>query len=1388
MSNKHDKYNTILNNLLDVQPNDSSIFTKIDNNNFFDLKNMLSDDEFESILNSEKFEITLLDGVLLEFKKQIENSSSIEELRDIVFNKNTRKIPLKRFIESKNDFPEIKRNILNIVEHKIQNSVSLWKSLDSNANSILEETNIWPLYIGFIFTSLKIEEKIIYAPLFLKEVFIKFKNGKPFLTSEGEIKINEKIMFFLKNNGIDLHIDSNLNEQKMKSIVEILKSDWENLYRLPEDVFSDFQVKGSGEIDNENIVFHSGAVLGIFQPTGGYSRNRMKEIIEKDEIDTIINVEINKNVYWDTIKKHINNPKISIFKITPSNLSQDKAVISALNQHTIIWGPPGTGKSQTIVNLITNILVYNKTAIVASQKKAALDVIKDRLGSLRDFCLFMLKSKNVNKKRFYEPIRNYLDLLEGFNDPVKSQSTPIISSNEIKYLELVNDILNNDSIQNILRAYYYLSKYRKNPNYSGDIEFLINLPSDISYPENKLSDEDIVKAMIKENGLKFMIFLSKYRKVKKVGEDIKNNFAQFDGNFSDLVSFFHEIAKNEFNGEIINKINKLIELSNEIDFQQMISDEKIIHKIILERINDKFKQMTEAEKKEYQDFAQHVRIENLEPYRFVKKFAKIIKIIFPIIVATPDTDLSPWSKEELDYAIMDESSQIFIEKGLPILYLAKKKVLAGDPEQMRPSNWFGTRSTDDTIFGQVDSLLDYASSLNVTQILLDKNYRSNHAALMSFSSKHFYKSQLDVVDANEEFGSEPLEVFEVDGVWKDSKNEAEALKAIELLQQNLDKYKKIILLAFNISQSEYINSLILNKYPDLEEAIHSKKLLIKNIENIQGDEADLVIATISYDKQTKLSSTYICRPGGRNALNVAVSRAKDKMIVIKTINSSDIQLSGTHTDDLETFKEWLRFLEKSNEEKRKEVYDSFNKTGESVDDKKLFSFKTFDKSDYNFDQNSIWFRDLVKKIILNSIKNKDGFELFENYNVGSINIDLVVTKNQKPYKSFIFDMLSYDSNEKYMKIRDRYRFLVSKKYDVEIITPISWITQQNKINDWFGVLENESKNIASFQPTSSYILNKSNNEQFHNKENLTGINELENIKENAEKNISKVLNNSEETSTITSNQQYKTTHVTTKTQVSSFFGFDSNDKNELDSKIEEVVIQENIKDEEVIQENYFSENENNVVNTDEEKESEIKIENLQDEISEVDEELEDVSSLVYPSKITSDIEDEYLFEEKDEEDDSQVSTNIQNREHEYFDFNYENQENKKDVSQNNDLLNDEELNEIGHSTDSLINKDDLMSELKNIIKNHDDNEFNDDLLNQEEDLESNNEELSENSEKDKRSIDMEITKYETDELDQNEVEEEYEIPNFKIYENKNEFTSTWLLNDEDFTEINDEKK
>gem|GEM_PF-957768 len=73
------------------------------------------------------------------------------------------------------------------------------------------------------------------------------------------------------------------------------------------------------------------------------------------------------------------------------------------------------------------------------------------------------------------------------------------------------------------------------------------------------------------------------------------------------------------------------------------------------------------------------------PNKFINDHITIIKELFPIIVTTPEQIFMGYSKNHFDYAIIDESSQIFLELGLPILYLSKIKVVAGDQEQMRPT-------------------------------------------------------------------------------------------------------------------------------------------------------------------------------------------------------------------------------------------------------------------------------------------------------------------------------------------------------------------------------------------------------------------------------------------------------------------------------------------------------------------------------------------------------------------------------------------------------------------------------------------------------------------------------------------------------------------------------
>ncbi len=98
--------------------------------------------------------------------------------------------------------------------------------------------------------------------------------------------------------------------------------------------------------------------------------------------------------------------------------------------------------------------------------------------------------------------------------------------------------------------------------------------------------------------------------------------------------------------------------------------------------------------------------------------------------------------------------------------------------------------------------------------------------------------------------------------------------------------------------------------------------MLKNIENIQGDKADLVIMSVVYDKTTSLGFSYVARPGGKNALNIAISKAKEKMIVIKSVTASEIK--SANTEDFIIFKKWLAFLDLEAEKKRLIILKNFS--------------------------------------------------------------------------------------------------------------------------------------------------------------------------------------------------------------------------------------------------------------------------------------------------------------------------------------------------------------------------------------------------------------------------------------------------------------------------------
>ncbi|WP_051604579.1 DEAD/DEAH box helicase [Mycoplasmopsis californica] len=920
----------------------------------------------------------------------------------------------------KRDFKTSVKKIADDLIVQYQKQSVKWSMFLNRAQEVYEQTNIWPIHIGFMYVKVNIEGKSIYAPLFLKEVNISLDNSKPRLYSISGIKPNEKLLFLLNNANFDVNTSIEPENLSIREFYEALKHNWSKMYPNLAPLNSEFEIQGPEEITNEPLEFCPGVVLGLFQPSGGYIRNRMMEIIKNGEINKIITTEFKKQKYIDNVENFVLHPQKSLFRITPTNFSQDQAIASSLIQNTVIWGPPGTGKSQTIVNLLTNILIYKRTAVVCSQKKAALEVIRNRMGSLKSFCLFMLNTASVNKKAFYKPLKEYLDFIEHFNEDDNLKPLRILSARELKYVSSIADFANDHKFKLIARILPLINDYLPYLN-KEKWEFLLSLPSFFTYPSKFgfATLKELQNWLLKTNRLQWNFFTRKRSALIKLSEGIFEHFNGTEINLASLKHIASDMDLTDF--EFMNSLLAIIPPEN----RREINDENEIKKYVSKIIVDRYEQLSPEEKEMYSEFAVTVRIGKTEPYKFINKFANIIKKLFPIIIVTPDVDLSAWSKEEFDYAVLDESSQIFVEQGLPVLYLAKIKVLAGDDQQMKPSSWFEIRVTDDeSVYGITLSLLEFVTGLGVHSILLNKNYRSRQAALMTFSSKHFYDSKLDVIDSAEIKDSDvAIEVIEANGHWIDNKNLIEEEIAIDLLQKNLNKYEKIILLCFNSPQQESITKRLFEYHPEIADNLKNNKLLLRNIENIQGDEADLVIATIGYDASAKIHSTFVGRNGGRNALNVAISRAKDKMIVIKSIQSSDIIISKEN-EDVWTFKKWLEFLELDHKERKEFLNLDIQRTRE------IELNVTKEKSELFFE---------IYETLNKHVQQKPWIEVYQDYPLGTFNVDLLVKYNNDNAFAIMVDDYEYANDpKKYLEFKDLNKFIRAKEYKLYVLDRLKW--------------------------------------------------------------------------------------------------------------------------------------------------------------------------------------------------------------------------------------------------------------------------------------------------------------------------------------------------------------
>lgn len=324
--------------------------------------------------------------------------------------------------------------------------------------------------------------------------------------------------------------------------------------------------------------------------------------------------------------------------------------------------------------------------------------------------------------------------------------------------------------------------------------------------------------------------------------------------------------------------------------------------------------------------------------QFIEVYRDYIFDLYPCWVLNPETvsDVLPLEKDLFDIIIFDEASQLLIEKSIPSIYRAKQVIVAGDDKQLKPSTLFNSSidfSLDEEEFSLIDvddkSLLDIAKK-KYEEAHLSYHYRSKYEELINFSNYAFYSGKLQVSpNIDKSPSNKPIERIEVNGVWKDNANEVEADAVVELLYNifsNGSNESSVGIITFNEAQKQlierklelkasedeafsefYFNSLM--KIGDSDD----KSLFVKNIENVQGDERDIIIFSIGYAKD-KSGNVYarfgsLNQASGENRLNVAISRAKTKIYVVTSIKSNDLVVSDNASEGARLFKKYLQYVE-----------------------------------------------------------------------------------------------------------------------------------------------------------------------------------------------------------------------------------------------------------------------------------------------------------------------------------------------------------------------------------------------------------------------------------------------------------------------------------------------
>jgi len=624
--------------------------------------------------------------------------------------------------------------------------------------------------------------------------------------------------------------------------------------------------------------------------------------IYRETVLNIINEEYTQSKPVDSQQKTLEN----FFPITPLSLSdaQLNVIKNVENSRLVsVFGPPGTGKSQTIVNLAAHLIANGKTVLIASRMDKAVDVVAERLNELgAPFLALRAGRLNYQKElsmQLQDLLAEKIDLNEG------SENTILCDIPDMEeLLKTISDMeKKSEAIIKLEEEWTGVNERIKmeEPQHKNHFFITRNLKGD----EIQTIESTILALSANQEktgffaGLKNMSALSNLKRILNLKNfDVNNENLSILQTELEFAKLIYQARKIETEIQKIGNIHVLSEQIRNLKRKQKHLAIDILKNKRREALRGLMQDPAKRQRLFVHSKSLTERKKNLQNRLLEQEDFRPLLEAFPCWCVTTyaASGSLPLKPGLFDVAIIDEASQCDIASCFPILFRAKRAVVVGDDKQL-PHLSFLEKAKEQSFMSQygigdryqlmwrfrTNSMFDLANYYSMHPVLLDEHFRSL-PPIINFSNKEFYGNRIKVMRRNDN-SKKVLETV----VVSDGKVDSDATRNLPEIEELVKRLHDIVVederknpehpvsigiispFRAQVEQLKISVSKVLS-----EHMMEKHQIEIGTAHTFQGDERDIILISWAYANNSYPQSLiFLQKP---NLFNVAITRARYQMI------------------------------------------------------------------------------------------------------------------------------------------------------------------------------------------------------------------------------------------------------------------------------------------------------------------------------------------------------------------------------------------------------------------------------------------------------------------------------------------------------------------------------